>query len=522
MQFERYNKCVNKLETLADLILSFTGCLIFLGLSWYTMRYTQHIPQYYDELPVNNRDSEWQNLLALMAVMLVFAVLLKLEKRISAKVQTCIRRIFLTALSLWVGVGGWLWITSVDRVPVGDQAFIYGGASYFIEGGYFFLGKGAYCDMCPHQLGLIALVELLFRFVGTYNYFACQMICVGMAVGIVIFGYLTIRQLSERTAVAVIYCLLMFGCLPLIFYTGWVYGDIPSVFFILMAAYYLLRYGRSGHWGWLVGIVFSVTLAILVRMNSIIMLIALCLTAGVHALVKRDKKLLLGLLMAVLLPWLAYTGIYKMYQLRSGTDPLGGMPAASYIAMGMQEKDGKYGWFTQYCKQVYWDAGNDPKVAAEVSWQDVRERLDVFMGNPSYTWQFYREKILSQWNQPLYQSLFFSAQYPDSITPEPDSIDAKIHGLYSWNVLKICDRIQFVLYFGVFLYFLFALKKGSNILHHLLAATIVGGFFFSIIWEAKARYIFPYYLMMYPLAVTGFLQVMNKLKTLWMSLLVKN
>lgn len=507
---EIYGKFVSRLSSAANWILRITGSLIFLVLVWYSMRYTQHIPQYYNELPVNNRDSGLKNCLMLLSVAIVFLMLMKLENHISLKSQTRIRRILLTAMCIWFGVAGLLWITSTDRIPVGDQAFIYGGASYFIEGGYFFLEKGAYCDMWPHQLGLIALVELLFRIVGTYNYFAFQLINVGMTAGISLLGYLLVCRLSKRFAAVAIYCILMCFCLPLILYTGWVYGDILSVFFILLTAYCLLRYAEAQRWGWLVGMTASVLLAVLVRKNSLIMLIALCLTAGVYALAKKDKKLLLALVLSVILPWLTYTGIYKMYQVRSGTGELGGIPAVSYLAMGMQESDGKYGWFTQYCKEVYWAADSDPKLAAEISWQDVRERLDVFMENPSYAWTFYREKILSQWNQPLYQSLFFSAQYNEGVMPEPDSIDARVHGEYSQQVLNICDRLQFVLYFGLLCYFLFAVRKGSNLLEHMLAATIVGGFFFSVLWEAKARYILPYYVIMFPLAVAGLLKVLNQ------------
>jgi len=53
-------------------------------------------------------------------------------------------------------------------------------------------------------------------------------------------------------------------------------------------------------------------------------------------------------------------------------------------------------------------------------------------------------------------------------------------------------------------FFLLAVKKDSPILQHVLAVTIIGGFFFSIIYEAKARYIFPYYVMMFPYATYGY------------------
>ena len=503
---EMYEKLCWGLKIAAVRILCITGSLIFLVLTWYALRYTQYIPQYQSEIPLNIRDSEWKNLLALAVAGIGFCVLLKLEKYIPERGQILVRRLLLSVLAVWIGIAGFLWITAMDRQPVGDQAFIYGGASYFIEGGYFFLEKGAYCEMYPYQLGLIFLVELLFRIVGTYNYFACQLINVGLTMGISILGYLLTRKMSKRFAVSVTYCILMFFCLPLIFYTGWVYGDIPSTFFILLTAYSLLKYTENQRLGWLVGMVLAVMFSILVRTNSLIMLVALCLTAGVYVLVKKDIKMFGALVLAVILPWLAFAGICKMYEIRSGMEIKGGVPSITVIATGMQESDGRCGWDTPYNRTVYWEADCDPEATAEISRRDVEERLQEFLNNPSYALLFYGKKVLSQWNQPLYQSLFFSAQYFEGKAPEPDSIEAKAHGEYSGSILNICDRLQFVLYFGVLCYFLFAVRKESSILQHLLAATIVGGFFFSIIWEAKARYILPYYLMMYPLAVTGFVQ----------------
>ena len=500
-----YDRFTDVLSVAANLIIKATGVLIFMLLTWYSMKYTQYTV-YYDEIPVDNKDSILKNLLVLLAVALVFCALSGLEKHLSDKILTWIRRILLVALSVWLGVCGWLWITSVDRIPWGDQANIYVGASCFVEDLYTFLSKGSYFDMYPHQLGLVTLTGLLFRFVVPLNYFTFQQICVGMTVGIGIIGYFVARCLSEKTSVIVVYCFLMASCLPMIFYTGWVYGDIPSTFFIFMTVWCLLRYERSHSWGWLAGMAFCMMMAVLTKENSLIMLIALCLTAGVYALTKKDRKILLGLVISMILPWLAYTGIRTMYQARSGIGTLGGIPAASYIAMGMQEDiHGRCGWYTGYINFVYEDADYDPELAAEISRQDVRDRLDLFKNEPAYAWQFYRRKVLSQWNQPLYQSLFFSGRYryADGGVPAPGSIDDRVHEQYRESILNFCDRVQFVLYFGLLCYFLFAVEKRSNILHHILAVTIIGGFFFSILWEAKARYILPYYIMMYPLAVTG-------------------
>ena len=204
-----------------------------------------------------------------------------------------------------------------------------------------------------------------------------------------------------------------------------------------------------------------------------------------------------------------------MYEIRSGLPHMDGVEPISYVAMGLQESNGKYGWYNNYCKDVYYGQEMDNNLVKIVSKEDVRIRLAEFKDNPSYAIHFFKEKILSQWNMPLYQSLYFNSQYTGGREPEEASFVAKLNTDYFVTVLGICDRLQFILYLGLLCYFLFAVKKDSNVLQHMLAVTIIGGFFFSMIWEAKARYIFPYYVTMFPLAAIGYWQAITQIQALF-------
>lgn len=510
----RENKLAVRLATLANRVVKIVGAAIFMILAWYAFRYTQYMNPLGSEDPINVHDSMGRNLLFLGITIVVVVSLLVLERYLSPMVQRWIVGISATFMTIWVGGWGFWWITTVDRQPVGDQAFVYGGASYFMGGEYFFLQPGSYCAVYPHQLGLIALIEIFFQIVGAYNYFACQVFLVEMAVGIALLGYLLLRQISNRMTVSVVYCIMMLVCFPLFFYTGWVYGDIPCIFFTLLIACFLIKYNASSHLGWLVGIVISAILAVLARKNSLIMIVALCLTAGICAILKKDKKLIVAILLAAVLPGLSYQAVYKMYEVRSGIEHQDGFPAMSFIAMGMQERWGKFGWYTEYCKEVYFANEMDTKLAAEASKRDIKARLWEFQDNPSYAVRFYREKILSQWNAPLYQSLYFGAQYFEGKYPREGSLADKLNGEYFVGILGICDRLQFILYVGMLCYFLFGVRKDSNILQLFMAVTIIGGFFFSILWEAKARYIFPYYVMMFSYAGIGYVELLSQIQRL--------
>lgn len=503
-------KSAKRLLSAANLTVRIVGSLIFAALTWYAFRYTQYIVPGGKEIPTNIKDSMGSNILAVVLAAAVFWCLFAWERRAGAKTQQTGIHAMLAAALIWIGVMGMWWIRAVNRVPEGDQAFLYGGASYFLEGNYDFLAKGGYCSMYPHQLGLIALTELLFLVTGSMNYFAFQVICVVLAMGIVWLGFRLVRHVTEHTAIAAAYCLMMMGCLPLIFYTGWVYGDIPSIFFSMLAADMLLLYAEKGKWGYLAGVVLSMSMAVLVRKNSLILLVAFFLTGGVYALWKKDRRILLSALLAALIPYIAYMGIYKMYEIRSGYEHMKGIPTLSWVSMGMRDEQGTYGWYYDYPKQIYYANDCSWEVSNEIVKQDIRERLYYFKQNPSYAMTFYREKILSQWNEPLYQSLYFSNKYvKEELRPAPDTLVSKISNEYFMNLLWFCDRMQFLVYLGILCYFLFGVKKNSNILQHLLAVAMIGGFFFSILWEAKARYILPYYVTMFPCAVIGYEQLIR-------------
>lgn len=504
-------KGLQGLAASASLIIRITGSLIFVWLTWYSFRFTQYVTPGGEEIPIDTRDFIVRNILFLGFALILISGAFLMETKVTLKTQDLIAKGMLGISLLWTAAGGFWWITAVDRQPEGDQAYIYGGASMFIDGNFEYLIPRGYCGMYPYQLGLIFLVELLFWIVGTYNYFAVQVLFVILAVGIVWQGYLLVEKIIGKSLLSAVYGLFMMCCFPLVFYSGWVYGDIPSTFFLLLAANMLISYVKKGKAACLAGMVLAMVMAVIVRQTSVILLIALCLAGGVQAVITKDKRLGAALAAAIISPIIVFSGIYKMYELRSGLEHSEGIPLYTTLVMGLQENNGKYGWDSPYCKQIYFEAECNPEAAEKVSKKDLKEILSNFVENPGYAYTFFKGKVLSQWNEPLYESLYFSNKYQKGKAPEPDSLVAQISTSYFSGVLGFCDGMQFVIYAGMLCYFLFAVKSGSSLPQHLLAVGIVGGFFFSIIWEAKARYILPYYLMMYPMAVIGFYYFCRKL-----------
>lgn len=505
----------DNLIDLASWIVKICGGVIFFFLLWYSFRYTHHLPLNLNEIVQVLPDNVLLNFLLPCIGLLLLGLLRRLEKNFSTKVKFIIANLAVAIASIWVLFAGFQWIYSADRYPITDPLFSYAGASYFMEGNYDFLTKGGYCDVFPHQLGLIFFMELFFRIVGPFQYFRFEILCVFFAFGVVWLGYLILWRCYASMPAAVIYSCAISCCIPLIIYTSWVYGDIPCVFFTLLAVGFILCYGNSRKNVWLVGMVLSATLACIVRKNALIVIIAMCLAALVSYFQKKDRKLLIGMLVTIILPLVSYQGIYKMYELRSGIEHSKGLPTVTWIAIGMTENpDGQCGIYVDDFRSIYYECNFDRDLVKEKVVERIRARVEEMKNDPSYAIHFYREKILLQWNDPLYGCFYFNTQYSEGAAPAPDSWAARIVGDLYGYILGFSSQLQAFIYLGVFLYFLLAIRRDSSFFQHILAITLIGGFLFSILWEAKVRYIFSYYPLMFPVAIAGYLCLQQRLEKL--------
>ena len=456
------------------------------------------------EISYRKWDSVPGNLIGAVLYCLLFFGALRLEKKLRERFLRGISETMAVLTAIWAFAVSMWWIFSAERLPVGDQAYIYGGASYFSLGNFSFLEQGGYCHIYPYQLGLTSLVELLYHVTDPFQYRPLQVINALAAAGIVYMGYRLVMEWCGRFCVSVMYCILIGLCFPLLFYTPWVYGDVISVFLIILGTYFLCRYEKRQKTRYLVGLIPALTLAQLVRQSTTIIYVALCLVILVHFIKKRDKRLLVTAIFSVALPFVFFAGIYKIYEIRSDIEQSKGIPTVVTLAMGMQESRQGCGWDNNYQKDVYNAAVFDYGKMQEMGWQELKARMQYFAENPIYAAKFYGKKILSQWNAPLYQSVFFTADYEMSMPPKEGSLAESVSGRDFWQILSLCDRVQFVVYLGMLFWFLLAVREEEGVLRQLLAVAVIGGFCFSLLWEAKTRYILPYYLFMFPYAAIGY------------------
>ncbi len=397
-----------------------------------------------------------------------------------------------------------LWVIGAGCIPVGDQLSVCRAAEGFQNGDYSMLTKDSYekyLFIHPHQLGLTALIELVFAVFGNGNFRAFEFLnCLG-AVLCVYSGYRIAGLLGQDQRSRIYYLFLAAGCFPMFFYVTYVYGEIPSLACSLAAVWMFFEYRkRKKLWGLLLCGLFC-ALACLIRNNSLILLIAFLCVLLVTGLGKREWRAFAAAAFLFLSMAVFRFALHSVYEQRSGITLNEGAPMILYVAMGLQEGDGAPGWSNGYILHAYWGASDfDGEKASAMAVEDIRASLGKFRGDPSYAGWFFREKFVSQWNDPSYECFTMTQT---NGWPRMGVVNSMYYGKLNALMIWFMNQYQSLIFAGVFLWLLYGFFREKDLEDHLLLIFVLGGFFFHMIWEAKGRYILPYFVSMLPMAAIG-------------------
>jgi hypothetical protein len=469
-------------------------------------------------------DNPLWNLLELAGFGLLFCGCLYLYEKIGERFR---RGLLLFTLGFVFGLGIVL-ILFGRTVPAADALSVYNAAAEWILGNTDIIHPTAsYLSYYPQQIGLMAFLELLLRIwdltgLSAPAWHFIKLVYVCLLCAAVWFQYLSLQYLWPEKYKKISCCYLVLVCcnLPMIMYSSFVYGEIPSFAALSVGCYLLLRLlggvSPGGSYRDNVspgdsspdssyrdnvsrndapsvtaydyvprmlrqilftgfGSILFLTLSVLLRKNSLIPVIAVLLVLLFEALRPgRNGKMRLGLLIMAVCLAVTSVGILplvqKCYEKKAGNTLSSGVTAMSYLAMGMQEASRGCGWYNGFNIDTYDTAGMDTVLANEISRLAIDERLTYFREHPGYTADFYLHKHLSQWADGTYasrqatlatyggRSAFFREVYEGSLSG----------GYIEW-----CNAWQNALYLGVLVFCIGSLKKRrkSKVVGHMADQT---------------------------------------------------
>ena len=140
----------------------------------------------------------------------------------------------------------------------------------------------------------------------------------------------------------------------------------------------------------------------------------------------------------------------------------------------------------------------------------------LFVIEPLYARYFFHGKMYDQWIEPLFESIKFTGTFTEEAELRLDGV---IYQVYRGDGKKVLERfaahMMFLVYSFALVGVIIRFYQKKSILHDIPLIVFVGGFLFSIIWEAKARYMLPYYVLLQMYAAYGVAEVSNLIAVLF-------
>lgn len=292
------------LETIGLVMMAIVAMLLF-ATNLYASAQVSPVPDKYRMLLINIYE---ENELTNLAVVVVGIGLLYAVSRlvpITAKGNRYFAAVVLTVLTAF----GIAWALSVNAQAESDGKVLMQIAEKLAAGNLRELGDTEnyfhyYLVRFPYQCGLLSCCEALVRVFGMPGALTAARIVNAVLIGA---AYLAVVCLSkqlfhdERTTFLTI--LLLAFCWQPILSCTFIYGLIPSVALYLWGFFFLIRYLQTDQKRWIVPAALLPAMAVYIRSNTWIAILAAAIVLLLHAI---GKRRMFPLLAAVILAAAAY------------------------------------------------------------------------------------------------------------------------------------------------------------------------------------------------------------------------
>ena len=429
-------------------------------------------------------------------------LLAKVEKSICQKINIEHLGLFL----LFAISASWTLLTQPGLIS--DQASIQESAAQLSYGDLTPLLEEGYCARYPHQLGAV-FFSIIFQGIFGRNNLICYQIFNAALCALCYKEIICIAKhtLFKNTMSAE---LLALGILfyPILLYSTFVYPMIPSFYFSLLSFRELSSYLEDGEKRELIKGVLAMVMAIFLKPNALVFLIALVLISAIGGYGKRSFAaavlLVLFSMSALLLPRHITENIFHV-KMPEGISPW------SYLAMGMQEGERAPGWYNGYINENYTNSEYNGIKQKENAIVQIRKRIGEFKTSPQRAVRFYLRKIASEWNNPTFEAFWIHEVRPKNITLA--TWVKRLTRVTGAQLLAVpLNYLQFFILVGALLFGILVLPSAGPILL-LFPLTFVGGMLFHLIWEAKCQYTIIYFTLLLPCSILGIHAFFERIQT---------
>ena len=506
------NKKMTKVSEKMDLLFRYVVLVLFgifvfylLMVSLFTTNYS-----FVGRKVIFASDSPWKVPLAVVLLMCIVLVIKKYELAgLYEKYRERLHRIVSLLLLLFM----LFLIVATQLQPHGDQLAISNAAVGLRTYDFELFVDGSYFVYWPFQSRIVVFLWAFFKIFGNLNYPAFQI----MNAFCILISLELLAKIAVRTGIAEGKngeTLTFIGCalfLPYLFYVTFIYGNIIGLMFMVAAIYMQVRYVQEHKLAYLAGVVVFCAVGVWLKNTYLIFLVAILVFLLVDFWKEWRVANLAGMICVVAAVTLLGNLSDAVVEHRLGFPLTEGSPMIAWVTMAFgEDEEGNPVKFDGYNRDVYLENNLDTEKAAQEAAEELKRRLADLMEDPMHMMNFMRKKIAIAWNEPTHESLVANNR-PETRIEQSE--------LTRW-ILCEDEKSPVVEYMNLFhgmllagtLCWLILKGKWTNIYGLLPAVIFIGGFLFQLFWETYSQYTIQYYLLIIPYAVSGYIEVADRLE----------
>ena len=402
-----------------------------------------------------------------------------------------------------------IWIAVSDPVPVADDMMVLQSAEEIARGNYASLMEGGYLYSFTHQLGIVFILEKIYVVFGTYTVWIFRIgnvtaLCLIYLCFIKIERYMNFSEEAKKISII---CMAVF-IVP-IFYTTFVYGNTIGLSFSIWAIYHLLKYLEDHKVKNVIIMIALAVTACVFKTNYIIPMVASIIILLLNGM---QKKRWINILICFVLIGCnigVRTGIEKYYEQKTGAE-LGGTSKILWVAMGTEEGPFASGWYNLSLGEMLNKSQESNEKQTEVAIEHIKNSVQQFKTGERNIVGFYYRKIVSQGNEPTFEALWINYHQQNQYEGKMGTVLQSIYkGKLNYLIRNWMNWWHIVILLFSMIGLWSTIKKDTYG-QCALILTVIGGFFFHILWEGKSQYIWTYFILLIPFSALGIEKVIAK------------
>ena len=442
---------------------------------------------------------------------LLAAILSQLDGRLEKIPQ---RKLFCILSAIYAGIALYFAL-NIDPILRADAKLVHQAAQNFVAGIYTDFEKGSYLYRYPNQLGLTLYDSILALY--SSNPLLNMLLNFLLVLGIDYTALRISQELFQNRAISLLTLLCSFAFLPQLFFILFVYGTVPGLFCMISAFYHTLRFTREKKVKNLIALILFCAGAVVLKSNYAIGIIAIAIYLMLQMLKEKATMKMAVALLSVLLCLVVPNRLVKgYYEAKTGADLSQGTPEILWVAMGTNIDNWACtaGWYDGTNYRIYNEAGYDRETASQMGMEMLRENLEKIRQQPKKALDFLQNKIISQWCEPLYESLWsgpMEAAGQETYTRITESLYCD--GLAEDTMTVVCKFVSMLIWVGTLVFLICCGRKTEG--WELFLMYFLGGLIFHTFWEGKSQYTYPYVFCLIPCAMAGFWELSRRMKRLF-------